>query len=127
MTGILSFDNEAKALNLCDYRATLIAKNLANSNTPGFKAQDINFSEVMQKAKGHLALQGSNAQHIQTGPSASGSQLYYRVPMQTKMDNNTVDDEVERKNFIENALRYQAGVSFVEKKSSQIIKALRGE
>jgi len=127
MTGILSFDNELKALNLCDYRATVISKNIANSNTPGFKAQDIDFEAVMNQARGHIALQGNNAQHINTSPVASTSQLYYRVPMQTKMDNNTVDDEVERKNFLENSLRYQAGVSFVEKRASQLIKALRGE
>jgi len=126
MTGILSFNQEQKAISLCEQRASLIARNIANSMTPGFKSQDIHFQEAMQQAKSGIGLSGSHQQHLKTSQSDS-QRLYYRVPMQHKMDENTVDEEIERKNFIDNAVRYQASIGFVERRANQLIRAFRGE
>lgn len=128
MDGFITFENETKAISLCEQRASLIARNLANSNTPNFKAQDINFSEAMQQAKEtSFSLQQTNPNHL-GGINMSGSgTLYYRVPMQTRMDENTVDNEIERKNFIENSLKYQSSLSFIERKGAQYLKAIKGE
>ncbi len=127
MTGILSFSQEARALSLCEQRASLIAKNIANSNTAGYKAQDMNFQEAMQQATSGLNLQSTNDKHLSMSASAGANRIYYREPMQHKMNENTVDDEIERKNFIDNSMRYQAGVGFLESRANQLIKAFKGE
>ncbi|QDP73446.1 flagellar basal body rod protein FlgB [Legionella israelensis] len=127
MSGMLMFQLETKALKLCEKRSELVARNIANSNTPGYKAQDINFQEAMQKAKSAFSLDVRHPAHLSPSPLPSSERLYYRVPMQRKMDENTVDDEIERKNFMQNALQYQASVSFVQGKAQQYIKAFRGE
>lgn len=128
MSSFISFDNELKALNLTEQRASLIARNLANTNTPEYKAQDLNFEEAMQGAAQGPELRVTNANHLEPRDSfESGPSVYYRVPMQTRIDGNTVDDEIERKNFIENSLRYQASLGFAEAKAAQYLKALRGE
>lgn len=127
MNGIFSFSQESKALSLCEERASLIAKNIAHSNTPGYQARDINFEEAMRQAGGQFQIAATHQNHIKTQTDGSSQKLYYRIPMQQKMDNNTVDDEIERKNFIQNALQYQANISFIQNKSNQLIKAFRGE
>lgn len=127
MTEILSFKQEFKALSLCEQRASLIARNIANSGTPGFKAQDMNFYEAMQQARSGMSLQSTQKAHIATPPNAANGRLYYRVPMQLKMNENTVDDEIERKNFVDNSMRYQAGVGFIENRANQLIRAFKGE
>lgn len=126
MVGTISFDREAQALKLCEVRASLIAKNIANANTPSYKSQDINFKEAMQQVKINTNLQNTNPNHI-SSTAEKGHHLYYRVPMQNRMDGNTVDDDIERKNFVENSLKYQTSLGFAERKAAQLIKAIRGD
>lgn len=126
MSELISFDYESRALKLCEMRTSLIARNLANSNTPHFKAQDINFEEAMRQAKTPTSLASTHANHL-SPTSTSGHKLYYRVPMQDRLDDNSVDNEIERKNFIENSLKYQASLGFINKKASQYLKAIKGE
>lgn len=127
MVGMLSFQLENKALGLLEKRSELIARNIANSNTPGYKAQDISFQEAMGKARLSLAPETPHSGHLRLSPSAQPERLYYRIPMQQKVDENTVDDEIERKNFMQNALQYQAGVNFVQVQARQFVKAFKGE
>lgn len=126
MSGIAMFDLEAKALSLCETRSALIARNIANSNTPQYKAVDLNFTEALSQAKSAV-LNTTNANHLQSHHDANGGRLYYRIPMQTSEDGNTVDEEIERKNFIANALRYQASLGFAANKASSLLKAIKGE
>lgn len=126
MTGMVMFDLEAKSLSLCETRSGLIAHNIANANTPNYKAVDLNFTEALKSAQQSRTLMATNQQHLQTNQSVDGGNLFYRVPMQTSQDGNTVDDEIERKNFIENALRYQASLGFAQNKASSILKAIKG-
>ena len=127
MTGTVMFDLEARSLSLCETRGALLANNIANANTPNYKSMDMNFHEALTRANQSGALNTTHSNHLQTSHATDGNKLYYRVPMQISQDGNTVDDEIERKNFIENALRYQASLGFVQNKASSILKAIKGE
>jgi flagellar basal-body rod protein FlgB len=127
MSSFINFNSETQALDLCEQRAALIARNLANSNTPKFKAQDLNFAEAMDSVVKGTPLEQTNAQHLGGDFMQSSQSLYYRIPMQHKLNENTVDDEIERKNFIENSLRYQMTVGAIERKAAQYMKAIRGD
>lgn len=127
MTGMAMFDLEAKSLSLCETRSALIARNIANANTPNYKSVDLNFTEALKHAQKSGTLSATHGQHLQRDQSIEGENLYYRIPMQSSQDGNTVDDEIERKNFIENALRYQASLGFAQNKASSLLKAIKGE
>lgn len=122
------FGMEEKALKLCENRASLIANNIANSATPGYKARDIDFHQALKNANnGQTTLEKSNSAHLQSANNNDGQTIFYRIPMQSSFDENTVDDEIERKNFVENSINYQANLSFAQNKMSTLMKALRGE
>lgn len=126
MTGMAMFDLEAKSLSLCETRSGLIAHNIANANTPNYKAVDVNFIDALKHAQQSQSLNTTHQQHLQSHQSIDGEQLAYRIPMQMSQDGNTVDDEIERKNFIENSLRYQASLGFMKNKASSLLKAIKG-
>lgn len=117
-----------KALQVRTERMEVIAGNLANANTPGYKARDINFQEVMQKAqytRDHN-LNRTHDNHIKGSMKASGD-LQFRIPHQPDTgDGNTVDVQIERNTFLDNGLRYQAGMEFLNGKISGMKKALKG-
>lgn len=128
MRSDFNFKNEANALNISEYRAKMVAKNIANSNTPDYKARDINFAEVMNHTRKNTALVNTDVGHISPSSPLEGSaRSYYRVPMQNKSNGNTVDEDIERKNFVENTLRYQSSLSFLQQKATLLIKAIKGE
>lgn len=120
------FGLSEKALQLCEDRAVTLTNNLVNSSTPHYKAKDIDFHKALEDANQNYSLQATDKKHI-TMQSSGGANSLYRVPMQMSMDGNTVDDEIERKNFIENALRYQVNLTFIQNKTDQIMKAIKGE
>jgi flagellar basal-body rod protein FlgB len=109
-------------------RSSLLASNIANADTPGFKARDIDFHAVLGKASGdQLALETTRGNHIQ---AASGSslqpELLYRVPNQPALDGNTVDTQVEQAEFAENAVRYQSTLTFLTGKFASLKLAIKG-
>ena len=117
-----------KALTLTEERASLLSGNLVNASTPNYKAKDINFDEVMQNAESGGPLTSTSANHISSSLSELGGlPIQYRIPMQTSMDGNTVDPEIERKNFLQNSLKYQVSLSFIQNKTDQILKAIKGD
>lgn len=121
------FGLSEKALQLSESRAVMLTNNLVNASTPNYKAKDIDFYKVLQDQDGNYALDKTNQNHIQVPDQISGNKVQYRVPMQVSMDGNTVDDEIERKNFLENALRYQVNLTFIQGKSDELMKAIKGE
>lgn len=127
MIGRSAFDVEERALKLCEGRATLLASNIANSSTPQYKARDFDFQKAMNIASAQSGLVTTNARHLQAGHSVEGQSIGYRVPMQFSLDENTVDDEIERKNFIQNAIKYQASLGFAQNKMSNLMRAIKGE
>jgi flagellar basal-body rod protein FlgB len=122
------FGLSEKALSLCEDRAVTLTNNIVNSSTPHYKAKDIDFYKLVQQAgedPGSLAT--TNTAHIKPTEMASSENMLYRVPMQTSADGNTVDSDLERKSFIENALHYQVNLTFIQNKTDQLMKAIKGD
>jgi flagellar basal-body rod protein FlgB len=121
------FGLEERAIKLCEDRATLLARNIANTSTPNFKARDFDFAAAMKEANSATTLEVTNAGHLKAANSLSGEKIAYRIPMQSSLDDNTVDDEIERKNFIQNSINYQASLGFAQTTMNTLIRALKGE
>ncbi len=127
------FGIHAQAVSLRAERAELLASNLANSDTPNFKAKDIDFKSALSNAQGiqnqgNVSLMKSSAQHMSLdGDLLSSGAIRYRVPSHPSLDGNTVDSDYEKSAFTENAIRYQISLSILSKKVSGLIKTLRGE
>ena len=130
------FGVNQQALKVHARRSEVLAGNLANADTPGFKARDIDFREALQQAKGQAdatRLQVTNARHISTGGAQPGGiddligELKYRNPTQPSLDGNTVDPLKEKAAFMENAMLYQTNLQFLTGKIKNIKTALKGE
>lgn len=122
-----------RALLLESRRTELLANNLANADTPGFKARDIDFRAALSAAAGPgapaTALRTTHAGH-QGGAGASAAapaDLKYRVPMAPALDGNTVDAQLEQAAFAENAVRYQATLTFINSKLRALMTAITGQ
>jgi flagellar basal-body rod protein FlgB len=117
-----------KALQVRTERMEVIAGNLANANTPGYKARDINFQDTMKNAR-HSRDQNltrTHENHIQ-GHMKGNSEIEFRIANQPDTgDGNTVDVQIERNNFLDNGLRYQAGMEFINGKIKGMKKAISG-
>ena len=118
------------ALQLRSQRANLIASNLANSDTPNYKAKDIDFASLLAQETGKkLSITTTNNAHLPTSGTgqASAEDFMFRVPNHASLDGNTVDVQVEQGKFSENALHYQTSLNFLNKKISGLIRTLRSE
>lgn len=122
------FGIHAKALIGRDQRSSQLANNLANANTPNYKAQDIDFNEYLaaQMAGSTQQLEVTSASHINTNADL-GTNLKYRVTAQTSLDGNTVDKDLEVMEFSRNSLNYQASLSFLNNKIKTMMLAIKGE
>jgi flagellar basal-body rod protein FlgB len=125
------FGIHAQALNLRAERAGLLAANLANSDTPNFKARDVDFKSVLGaqgNARG-MSMHTTNPQHQRSGAVAGFNDvtLKYRIALQPSLDGNTVDEQIEKSEFSSNAVRYMASLKFLENRVTGIIRALREE
>ncbi|MFK7862698.1 MAG: flagellar basal body rod protein FlgB [Pseudohongiellaceae bacterium] len=118
-----------QALTLRDKRTAIIANNIANADTPGFKARDLDFQSALAKhiSSDSSSLRASNPRHISTASPASEVNLSYRAATQPSLDGNTVDEQVENAAFAKNAIDHQASFQFLNGKFTGLIKALRGE
>lgn len=132
----LSFDKalgiHPQALELRVQRAELMANNLANADTPGFKARDIDFRAVMAQqlgnaSGGELAMSTTNGRHVDVGAQASDANVLYRNPLQPSVDGNTVDTQQELAEFSKNVLDYQASFQFLNGKFKSLTQAIKGE
>ena len=127
------FSVHEQALSLRAARSEILATNLANSDTPHYKARDIDFKSALQvqqneQLQSKFQLNKSNEGHISNDINGIASHaIRYRVPSHASLDGNTVDSDFEKSAFTENAIRYQASLSFLSKKISGLIRTLRGE
>ena len=126
----LRFNREA--LNLRAQRQEVLAANIAHADTPNYKARDIDFnsqlSRVMEqgRASQSVALVTTSARHLQGDAMAmSDSELLFRVPTQSSIDGNTVEMDVERVNFAENALRYEFSLTRVSSRIKTLLSAVQ--
>ena len=111
------FGINAKALSASEERASIIANNLANVDTPNYKAKDMDFHEYLAASMGESSqgLKTTCANHIGTNANFS-TILNYRQVDHVSLDGNTVDKDVETTEFAKNAVNYQATVSFLNSK-----------
>ena len=130
----ISFDSalgiHARALRLRARRNELLASNIANADTPGYKARDLDFRQVLGAADGervHLARTNQRHLPLENESGIPGVELRYRVPNQPSLDGNTVDPDLEKTAFAENALRYNASLTFLDRKFRSLLLALKGE
>ena len=129
------FGIHTKALDVWQRRSEVLANNLANADTPGFKARDIDFAKVLATAggapgAGGVALEAPTPGQIGPGQTGAGSPapgaLEYRVPTQPSMDGNTVDEQVEQADFAANSVHYQASLSFITAQIRMLRTAITG-
>lgn len=137
MTSALDF--QAKALVLRAERQRVIASNIANVDTPGYVARDLNFQQAMADAtsSGGAAKPlpaGASATHTrhmplesQLGTLGNASSLGYATPSQSSLDGNSVDMDRERSNFADNAIRYESTLRFINGHSKTILSAITGQ
>lgn len=121
LANALRFDHQALALRA--RRQKVLANNIANADTPGYKARDFDFSQALSQAletpvSGQgLALETTSPRHIPGHADAGfAPELLYRVPMQPSLDGNTVDMNVERSAFADNTVRYRSALQFISGK-----------
>jgi len=125
---IKSLQHNEQALKLRALRNQVLAANIANADTPNFKARDIDFKAALSAAKGDgVSLRTTNDQHFRSlNTATTGAEVLYRVPMQSSLDGNTVETDVEQAAFAENALQYRATLQFLDGQIRSIKYALKG-
>ena len=125
-----AFGLHAQALELRSARAELLANNLANADTPNFKAKDFDFRTTLASAvQGQqVGLTQTHENHLQTRAAARGFLVQYRTPLQPDTgDGNTVDGDHEQIAFSQNGLEYQMSLNFLNTKIQGLLRAIRGE
>jgi len=110
------FGIDGTALRLRSQRLNLLASNIANAATPGYRARDIDFDRAME-----LASRGQSADQ------AASQAIAYRVPTTPSLDGNTVELSTEQTLFAENAVQYRTTLSFLQGRISTVMTALKGE
>jgi flagellar basal-body rod protein FlgB len=127
------FDNifgiHEQALLLHGQRLGVLATNIANADTPNYKARDIDFSAVLSQTEdAPLSLSVTQAAHIPLSDgSTPAADLKYRNPYQASLDGNTVEMPVEQAAFSENNVRYQASLGFINGRISELTLAINGQ
>ncbi len=119
-----------KAVNIREEKMEVISGNLANANTPGYKARDIDFRQAMESARS-VQQQGSlhrtHDKHMGGSLNVNSFDIEYRIPNQPDTgDGNTVEVQAERNAFLDTGMRYQASLQFLEGKLKGMKKALSG-
>ncbi len=131
-----ALDFQAQALVLRSERQRLIASNIANADTPGYVARDMDFAKTLQAATATLpsssTLATSHAGHIGAGTAGlsgglAGSELTYATASQTSLDRNTVDVDRERASFADNAIKYEATLRFINSNVRTSLSAITGQ
>ncbi|MBB2777685.1 UNVERIFIED_ORG: flagellar basal-body rod protein FlgB [Comamonas terrigena] len=137
MTGRLDFHSDALLLRA--ERQRVLASNIANADTPGYVARDFNFAKTLQAAQGEngsvrQALQAASTTHSQHMPlptekfgTDGKGRLGYSLTSQPSLDNNTVDLDRERANFVDNAVRYEATLRFLNGSAKTMLSAITGQ
>ena len=121
------FGIHAAALQVQSRRLELIASNIANADTPGYAARDIDFAQAMaQAASSETAAVTTNAAHIGVADAASAPAVH-RVATQPSLDGNTVDVQTEQAQFADAALHYQASMSFIDARLKSLMTAITGQ
>ena len=116
-----------QAIQVRQQRTEVLASNIANADTPGYKAREIDFRSALQSANlDQVKMDRTHSSHLSTG-EGTPEYLQYRASEQPSLDGNTVDIQQEKAAVADNTVRYQATVSFLSRKFSGLTSAFRGE
>ncbi len=123
---------QQQALNLRAQRQQILAANIANADTPNFKARDFDFSTALKNAIGAnggaaLTMAATDAGHLQPSGGKGAAPLLYRKETQSSVDGNTVNMDVERAQFAENAVHYEAGLAFLTHQIKTLMTAIQSQ
>ncbi len=118
---------QASALSLREKRNNMLASNIANAGTPGYKARDIDFDRELARQVGDSPLRKKDDRQMDDVAGSSDADVQYRVPLNPSLDGNTVELSVEQMEFSENSLRYMTTLSFLNRRISGLMTAIRGE
>ena len=121
----ISFQSET--LSLRDARNTMLASNIANAATPGYKARDLDFDREMAAKIGDSPVRKGDARHVDNLVSVGADRVQYRKPLNPSLVGNTVEMSVEQMEFSENSLRYMTTLTFLNNRISGLMTAIRGE
>lgn len=120
-----------RAMTMRSDRAALLANNLANVDTPNFKARDLDFRSLLQQSMQNQTategLQLTDSRHMKLDDDGVSEGLLYRTPLQSSLDGNTVDEQLELAEFTKNSIDFQASLTFLSGKFSGLTKAIKGE
>jgi flagellar basal-body rod protein FlgB len=130
-----TLDFQGQALSLRSERQRLIAGNIANADTPGYVARDMDFAQALREATGTQQSSAvpatTQAGHIGLGSGLTGARaeanLLYATPSQTNLDRNTVDMDRERANFADNSVHYEATLRFINANVRTMLEAIKGQ
>jgi len=131
----ISFDKalgiHEHALKLRTQRAEVLANNLANADTPNFKARDIDFKAALSaqgQGSERMAMSSTNNRHHSSTPDLFDQGLLrYRTPQQPSIDGNTVEEHVEHGEYMKNSLAFQAGFTFLNGRFKGLMTAIKGD
>jgi len=120
-----------QALRVRSNRASVLANNLANADTPGFKAKDIDFKGILkgqvQMNDARSSLQTTHQRHFNNQQHSLSYDTLYRTPQQPSIDGNTVEEQVENAEYMKNSLAFQASFTFLNSKFKGLVSAIKGE
>ena len=117
-----------RALKFRAQRNEVLSSNIANADTPNYKARDLDFGQALKGARQQsIGLTQTSDLHKQAwGMTRQGVQTMYRVPTQPSLDGNTVSTDVEQAQFAENALQYRASLAFLDGSIRTLRMAIKG-
>lgn len=127
-----AFGVHDNALLLFERRTQLLSENIANTDTPNYRARDIDFQQALNSAQSQsvaqsVALDTSHHEHISLSQQPFTEDIQFREVEQSAADGNTVDLQKEKAAFAENAIRYQTTMHFLSRKISGLKSAFKGE
>jgi flagellar basal-body rod protein FlgB len=129
MTARLDF--QSNALLLRSQRQQVIASNIANADTPGYVARDFDFAAALKSVSGGTAgasVSVTNGKHMRLGTTdARDPAMAYTVQTQPSLDGNSVDIDRERANFVDNSIRYESTLRFINGHVKTMLSAIQGQ
>jgi flagellar basal-body rod protein FlgB len=120
-----SLEFHSQALSLRAERQRVIASNIANADTPGFQARDFDFASSLRAATGNNAVGGGIAQGVMAPNGVVPPVLRFVQPNQTNLDSNTVDMDRERAAFVDNSVKYESTLRFINSNVRTTIDAMK--
>lgn len=122
-----AFGIHAQALQLKSQRSEVLAANIANADTPNFKARDFDFQAALTQANNDFVrLRTTHIAHLEDEGQIGQTRLQYRIPFQPSADGNTVEVDTEQAKFSENTLGYQASLRFLDGRIKGLLSSIRG-